>query len=385
MSHPDDGMLAALLDGELTGDEQRTLEAHLRECEVCRARLAEEQAMMAESDGMVESLVPPPLGQVLARPVPRAWWVRYRPLAWAATVVLAAGIGYYSGEWRGRPDRALPPAPTEASGPARQNAPDIQMAPGPVTQTVPSAEGNATANTPESPPAGKAAVPEKPAAVKDQDEAGGHRDDLAQLHPGVTGEPGTEERPGAPAPIDSGRAAAAAAPLIPADQVATKQRADAFVAAPAGSEARARRDASAESAQKPEAAQRLAVPSKGLGLPGNGFRPSSLEDAVDVLGGSILLIDGLSPDGVELNSEVPPVARIRYTFPTQTDTLYLEQRRANISGATSYGARNNNLVNILPGYSTPMDSLKFVRNGLVFRLSGTVGDSVLETLVPRIH
>ncbi|MGH7657619.1 MAG: zf-HC2 domain-containing protein [Gemmatimonadales bacterium] len=115
MSHPDDGILAALLDGELTGEDQRTLESHLRGCAVCRARLEDERSMMAEADGMIGEIELP--AGVNAAPAGTPWWIRYRPLAWAATIVLAAGLGYAGGEWQAgtAPDPVIPVTETAAA------------------------------------------------------------------------------------------------------------------------------------------------------------------------------------------------------------------------------------------------------------------------------
>ena len=374
MSHPDDGMLAALLDGELTGEEQRMLEAHLRECEVCRARLAEEQAMMAEADGMVEELVLPTLGREVHVPAGRARWARYRPLAWAATVVLAAGLGYYSGEWRSVPGRsALPPAPSEATRSERTDR-----------DSQPAAASAATSAADESPRSGSPAPPAPVGSEAKDDDAAAEK---AAGRAALSLQPGVAAEPAAEGPRKEQRADSSV-PLLEAtrtlrDQAGAARQTQPGVSLPAESGRFAA--AEAKTAQNPPAAQRLAAPAAARSTPGNAFRSSTLEDAVKALGGSILLIEGLSPDGVELNSEVPPVARIRYTFPTLSDTVYLEQLRTDASGVTSYDAYNNNMANSLHGYAETRDSLKSVRNGLVFRISGTVGDSVLETLVPRIH
>lgn len=127
MSHPDDGMLAALLDGELTGEDQRTLESHLRGCAVCRARLEDERSMMAEADGMIAEIELP--AGANGEPAVTPWWIRYRPLAWAATIVLAAGLGYSVSEWRAGPEPVVPvraPAPAPASQAAERAAPARQ-------------------------------------------------------------------------------------------------------------------------------------------------------------------------------------------------------------------------------------------------------------------
>ncbi len=99
MSHVDDGTLHAYLDGELLPVERARVEAHVAECAACRGRLEEERALIERASNLLGLAQPPersapPLHQL--RPPRLAWRLRV-PLAWAATVVLALGIGYYVG------------------------------------------------------------------------------------------------------------------------------------------------------------------------------------------------------------------------------------------------------------------------------------------------
>jgi hypothetical protein len=115
MSHADDGVLHAYLDGELTPVEIERLELHLAECAGCRARLDEERALVEQAARLLGMAVPsgpervaPPLHQL--RP-PRPTWLRLRtPLAWAATIVLAVGLGWYAGRQRVPPSALEEPA-----------------------------------------------------------------------------------------------------------------------------------------------------------------------------------------------------------------------------------------------------------------------------------
>jgi hypothetical protein len=64
MSHPDEGVLQAVLDGELTAADEAlgargAIEAHLAHCEACRTRLEAMRATMLEADGLVDRLVLP--------------------------------------------------------------------------------------------------------------------------------------------------------------------------------------------------------------------------------------------------------------------------------------------------------------------------------------
>ena len=60
MPHLDEGTLHALLDGEIPSAELPPIQAHLGACAECRARLAEEQELLAESDRLIEVLELPP-------------------------------------------------------------------------------------------------------------------------------------------------------------------------------------------------------------------------------------------------------------------------------------------------------------------------------------
>lgn len=98
MSHVDEGTLHAYLDGELAPIERERVDAHLRGCPACQARLEEERALIERSSRLLGLAAPPerampPLQEL--RP-PRLTWRLRRPLAWAATVVLAVGIGWYA-------------------------------------------------------------------------------------------------------------------------------------------------------------------------------------------------------------------------------------------------------------------------------------------------
>ena len=102
MSHVDDGTLHAYLDGELAPAEAQGVHAHLAQCPACRGRVEEERALITRAGELLALAAPPdralppfPAGDV--KPLQRLWWRARLPLAWAATVVLALGIGSYLG------------------------------------------------------------------------------------------------------------------------------------------------------------------------------------------------------------------------------------------------------------------------------------------------
>lgn len=102
MSHVDDGTLHAYLDGELATAEAQGVDAHLAQCPACRARVEEERALITRAGELLALAAPPerelpPFRAGDLEPLKRLWWQVRLPLAWAATVVLALGIGSYLG------------------------------------------------------------------------------------------------------------------------------------------------------------------------------------------------------------------------------------------------------------------------------------------------
>jgi len=99
MSHVDEGTLHAYLDGELHSVERAALEAHLAGCATCRENLTEERALRERATAVLGSARPaerpaPPLEQLRREPKRSPWRVR-RSFAWAASIAVALGFGYY--------------------------------------------------------------------------------------------------------------------------------------------------------------------------------------------------------------------------------------------------------------------------------------------------
>jgi hypothetical protein len=102
MSHVDDGTLHAYLDGELSPPEAQGVKAHLAQCPGCRGRVEEERALITRAGELLAQAAPPdrelpPFRAGDVRPLKRLWWQVRLPLAWAATVAVALGIGTYLG------------------------------------------------------------------------------------------------------------------------------------------------------------------------------------------------------------------------------------------------------------------------------------------------
>jgi hypothetical protein len=134
MRHVTDGELHAFLDGGLDllpdgrGEEIRS---HIADCPVCRERLQDEDAIRSQAEGILGSpelseIALPTFEELRERaeaPLPEPLEeegekVRYRgplkglPLAWAATIVLALGVGWMGGEvFRTLPNEGRPRSP----------------------------------------------------------------------------------------------------------------------------------------------------------------------------------------------------------------------------------------------------------------------------------
>src|SRR5205809_4120237 len=119
MSHGEDGTLHAYLDGELSPAEVQGVEAHLAQCPACRGRLDEERALITRAGELLALAAPPdrelpPFRVGDVKPPTHLWWKVRLPLAWAATLVLALGIGTYLGsgvEQRQQPETAADAEP----------------------------------------------------------------------------------------------------------------------------------------------------------------------------------------------------------------------------------------------------------------------------------
>jgi len=98
MSHVDEGVLHAYLDGELTPVERARVDEHLAGCLACRTRLDEERQLIERAGMLLSAALPPerlaPPLSALVRPRDRRFWHVRLPLAWAATVILAIGLGW---------------------------------------------------------------------------------------------------------------------------------------------------------------------------------------------------------------------------------------------------------------------------------------------------
>ncbi|HEX5818451.1 MAG TPA: zf-HC2 domain-containing protein [Gemmatimonadales bacterium] len=128
MSHPDDGRLHALVDGELSPADAAAIEAHVQTCQPCRVRLDEARMLLGESDRIVARLDLEPRRAPRATGGGRRFDVRV--LGLAASALLVVTVGYLAL----RPDRGVPAAsPVAARAAESVNAAPKEAAPAPAT------------------------------------------------------------------------------------------------------------------------------------------------------------------------------------------------------------------------------------------------------------
>src|SRR5258705_9759915 len=112
MPHVDEGTLHAYLDGELPSAERKAVETHLAECASCGTQLAEERALLERASALLGATRPieraaPPFEQLRPRATRRSLLRVRTPVAWAASIALALGLGYYLHEPGARPTGSI--------------------------------------------------------------------------------------------------------------------------------------------------------------------------------------------------------------------------------------------------------------------------------------
>lgn len=323
MSHPDDGTIQALLDGELEPTEQAQFEAHVASCAACAARVREAREFLQEAERLVEVLaVPVAGGGESVRPASIRRRFPLRTLAWAASIVMAVGIGYYG---RG--------VPTPASD-ARQEG-----------------EALARAATPSTTPTAGSPVDEvSPPTSKERD-----RNEAVRNAPAAAA-PGTAMKQAAEAPAEA-EAKVAAPPPRAAEPSLKDNRAD----------------------QAALGAARLADEA------GPTWRVISMEEGVRLLDGQIRLIDGMSPDRVESGPGTlvagadPGQALVRIVY--ASGNVVLDQQRP----PTRPSARREDAAAPSAAERRQQGAGWQDREGIRFVVTGTVSSDSIRELTSRVR
>jgi hypothetical protein len=302
MSHLDEGMLHELLDSELSPADARAARAHLAACAECRALYEEARSFFEESERLVTALdsgLAVPFRPSAVPPSRPSRGLPLRTLAWAASIFLAISLGYYGSDFKRRSAEKQGVRLETAASPAQPAESVAAAAKGQVTASGgPAQESEQRRDAPAAP----AVAAKQPTPAGLNDSAAGFRAEGAvaqsadrlkrQAHEGVADRRLAEADQGAPA-----REA-------PAPQAAASLNAAAKAAAPAP------------------------VPS---GAP--AFRRIPMEEAVRQLGGTIRLIEGLTPERVESGSGQlvtgarpdPSVVRVIYLDPPRRE-IWLDQQ-----------------------------------------------------------
>jgi len=402
MSHLDEGVLHSLLDGELDESARQAAETHLATCAECRRDYEEAKGLLAGADELIAAVELPP--RTRPRTVPDSRGVRptgplfsWRTVAWAASVVLAVGLG-----WLARPYRMPSPMPASYSDSRPDSAP--------------------------LPTAGPPAVPAEKPALGDKDELREERGRRAGAETGRLAETAASRAKesklgpaGAPAATPAPEAAAnqAPAPLQEAvraltnpvtaqgDSSASVASRDALAeqdrvapAAPAGES-----NLAASKALVGKAATTRELERSGFNAPAarrdqaiGGFQPTAMETAVRMLGGSIRLVDGLTPirvmvgPGSVVSGANPPqtVIRVVYMDPPGRE-LWLDQQRPE-EGAMEPATAGLAATTLLAGDTlvTPVTggarSLAWIhQSGFRLALTGFLPADSLRALARRVQ
>jgi anti-sigma factor RsiW len=354
MPHLEDGQIHALLDGELDSAEVREIEQHLATCEECVRRVEEARGLLGESDQLITMLDPP--NQDTRSGTGRSPLVRrlsvYTRLAWAASIVLAAGLGYYGAIQRR----------TQATTSALEDQTPVASVPGtpPLDRESTSTPAAASEDRPrrelqaKPPKSGlkesKPAQPAEPALTRRDQSANVVTDSVGRANET------TMDAKKAMAPPPATRAGAVTGAVSPAAPQATGQA--------MGLRSKLNKD--------------------------EEFQPTTMEEAVHRLSGTIRLIDGLQLSRILTNAA--PVAAegdatagtmVRVVYPDEPGReIWLDQQRL----------ASTNRLGMLPGdtlSSQTADGIATVRwldpAGFLLTLTGHVGVDSLKVLARNVR
>jgi hypothetical protein len=321
MQHLDDGLLHALVDGEVPSAELGPIQAHLDSCAGCRVRLDEARSMAGESNALIELIevpaaAPASLGSAAARPR-RAAATWLRPLGLAASLALAVGLGYAGGALQ-REDLAVQESRIDTVFVAQDRAAVAEP-------NVPAPATVAPAATPE---AGSSLQRLSSGTREEQEHADERR---RQAAPQPAEADRTEPaRLTAQASADSTRQKALSSQFRPDEAVVPP--AAARKSEVAGNQARDLKDSAMLKRANNEVKQSLEGAAKSVAAaPPARVEDASLSmravpitfyEATTLLGGQLRLIDGMVPARLE---QIGTAVRVVYAL--ERGELFLEQRR----------------------------------------------------------
>ncbi len=363
MSHLDDGLLNALLDNELDDAERRAAESHMAACPECRRQFEEARGFAGEADRLVALVeVPPgrrPVSSPETRPEGSPVWrrARWSALAWAATVVVAAGLGWFASDLR----YAATPADVGNEALGRQSA---------VGETKPT-------ETPPQPAAAPAPSEGKGLASKTEARQSQERFDRPptprNVAPGVAAEDALKDQDSAPRV--SGRIA-----------VRGERDEAARLNAPAAA-------SRADAAPREAPVAGLAAAKKALA---QDLRSVTMEEAVRTLAGSIRLVDGLEPRRILTGSgtilpggdPAQSMVRVVYEDPPGRE-LWLDQQRPATEDEQAFRARAGNLIlgdTVVTSVPGGLHGVRWIdQHGFRLALTGFLPGDSLRALMARVH
>jgi hypothetical protein len=387
MSHVDEGQLHAYLDGGLSAMDAVRVERHLADCAPCREQLDKARGLVSRAAKLLEWASPPerampPLSDL--RPAAPQWRT---PVGWAATIVIALGLGVYGGS------RLLNRAPSPQKSSVAEDRQALARANEPVTaspivvageSTTRSREAEAPATRPAErqakPPALLDSTPDPRSALANRTELDSLAkrrvaDSLARnLAAAVSGDVAANVAPGRRDSTTPTPPAPAPAPAPAA--VAREQRAVAQAPAPAatrsGSDTGAARF---ESVVVSGAAEQNRA--RGLASPTTSWTVITRDSASRLLRGPIVALPDLpinavraSNDAVVVEQVVPPGQVIR-----------LVQRRGT---ATDQAARSGFNYRDQAA-KTSNEALARYVGGLRVEITGPLPSDSLSKLLDRVR
>lgn len=306
MQHLDDGLLHELIDGEVASEELAPIQRHLAMCAACRARLEAARELTGFADGLIEALdVPdaPTHAETPVRPltVHRATPRWGRAVGLAASLAVAAGLGYGARDLIPPPGETVAPAPIVTALPAGKATADAVGAREPVAREAPPVlTAPSSSARPVTEPTPVPVPDEAVAGTAERDRAAPKREAEAFAAVGRTADvarPMAPEASGVAAPVARG---------VTTAQGGLAERLEASRAQnPMASNALVPRDAGQPSAKM------TAIPVV-----------IEFAEAIAILGGRLLLVEGLVPTRLERVGD-----EVRVVYPNTTGNLVLSQQR----------------------------------------------------------